>query len=450
MRALLDATIGRRLVVRIWFHGVLLFAGVIAVVMIARAVMSDVDQGHTLRAHPYLAVAIGDRVLARAGDPAALQREIARVDTDTPVRVAVFEQDQLVAGEPMPPPSPSERAAPAWSGGRIVVGAGGTYAVIVAPPPPSVPWHLVMLLGSALLLGFVFVAGPLAYSIARPIERLGVLARELGSGNLAVRAKLTRRDEIGDLARSFDTMAGQIQQLRSAERALLDDVSHELRTPLSRMRVVLDLASDADPERVRRYLAEIAIDLAELDHLIDDILVSSQLDPDRWEAARPPLHKAAIAVDDLVEASVSRFRMRSPERTVEAPPRAQPAAAGALIVDGDLAMLRRALDNLLDNARKYSAAGAPIEVRVARDRDAVRVEVVDRGVGIAPEDQPRVFSAFFRADRSRTRASGGVGLGLALVRRIVEAHGGTVGFESELDRGSRFWFTLATLTPVSR
>lgn len=491
LEATVGATIGRRLVVRIWAHGVLLFAGVIATVLIGRWMMSEIDDASTVRARPYLAVSAAERVLAHRQDPAALAHELRRARAATSLHLSVFD----AAGAPLtaaatatsattarapastiaPPlsaPTAAERAAltttgplPRWAHRRMVVGAfaGGQLAAVVvlqAPRPPSVPWHVVVFLSSALVLAFVFVAAPLAYSIAGPIARLGRLARELGAGNLAVRAHSRRHDEIGALARSFDTMAGQIQNLRAAERQLLGDVSHELRTPLSRMRVVLELADTADLARVRRYLAEITADLGELEQLLDDIITSVRLDPaaGRWDEARPPLRKTRLPVHELVAAAAERFRARWPGRTLtvhrddaEATTTIDdPAAATAgLELDGDPAMLRRVLDNLLDNARKYSGEDAPIELRVEQlpaaaggEPRRVRITVIDRGAGIAAADQPRVFSPFFRADRSRARSSGGVGLGLALARRIVLAHGGAMGFESELDRGSRFWLTL--------
>jgi two-component system, OmpR family, sensor kinase len=180
--------------------------------------------------------------------------------------------------------------------------------------------------------------------------------------------------------------------------------------------------------------------------MVDDIIVSARLDAasGQWDPARPPLHRSAIAVDDVVEAAADRFRTRWPDRV-----RVYAPADARTLVDGDPSLLRRALDNLLDNARKYSPDDAPIEIRVVRAERDVRVEVVDRGIGIAAEDKDRVFTAFFRADRSRTRTSGGVGLGLGLARRIVEAHGGAIGFDSELDRGSRFWLTLAVVTTAA-
>jgi two-component system OmpR family sensor kinase len=452
LRAVLEATLGRRLLIRIWLHGVLLFAGVAVAVITARIVMPEIDEAHMLRMSPHLALAVGDRALAAHHDPGELAREVAAIEAGTPLSISIYSASGALLASSVTPPLPAPNAAectascgraPHWRARRLIVGAPDACAILAVPPPPTVVWHLVALLGSALVLAFVFVAAPLTYSIARPVERLGALARELGAGNLAVRVNSQRHDELGDLGRSFDAMASQIQRLRTAERQLLGDVSHELRTPLARIRVLLELASAADPERVRTYLGEVATDLGELERLIDDIIMSARLDATAtpWSEARPPLHIAPIAIDEPITAAVDRFRARCPERAIVCPP-----ADASLMVDGDSAMLRRVLDNLLDNARKYSSDDQPIEVLVqpddATERPAVRVEVIDRGIGIARDDLDRVFSAFFRVDRSRARSSGGVGLGLALARRIVEAHGGRIGVDSALDRGSRFWFSL--------
>src|SRR5439155_23280721 len=150
---------------------------------------------------------------------------------------------------------------------------------------------------------------------------------------------------------------------------LLGDVSHELRTPLARMRVVLELASDADLEKVRRYLREVTTDLGELEQLIDDIIISLQLDPEvaRWDEARPPLRPTPTSVDELVDASATRFRTRWPDREL-----VEHRSSQVLTVDCDPAMLRRVLDNLLDNARKFSPDDAPIEIEVSCARDTVR------------------------------------------------------------------------------
>jgi signal transduction histidine kinase len=450
-----------RLAGRIWLHGVVLFAGVAATFMVARFVMPREDAVLALQAHPTLALGLADRVLGRRDDPAALARELYALHRDVSLRMTVYRADGvMLASSTEPPLAPAtsiERAAlgarEVVAGDRFLVGAlrdGVLDAYAVARMPSRMlPLHVLLLLATAILLAMVVVAIPLARSIARPLERLGALTRELGAGNLAVRAAPGRRDEIGQLGAAFNAMAAQIQRLRDAERQLLADVSHELRTPLARIRVVLELAGDTDPARVQRYHAEIATDLSELEQLLDDIIVSSRLDPDaapdaaRWDEARPPLRTRALELTELLEATTTRFRERWPNRRLICDLALPGLSSGAPHeITGDPVILRRALDNLVDNARKYSADDTPIELRVARDPAGVRVEVIDHGLGIAPADQPRVFTPFFRADKSRTRATGGVGLGLALARRIVEAHGGTIGFTSELGHGSRFWFVL--------
>jgi signal transduction histidine kinase len=461
-----------RLVVRIWFHGVILFAGVTATVLIARFVLPSQDAIFALQAHPALAVGLADRVLGKRDDPAALAREIRALRHDTALRMTVYTAGGTLlassADPPLSPASADELAALAeiaagqlTSGHTLIIGArraGVLDAYAVAKLPSTYfTFHVAVLVAAAILLALVFVAIPLARSIARPLERLGALTRALGAGDLSVRAPVGRRDEIGQLGVAFNAMAAQIQRLRAAERQLLGDVSHELRTPLARIRVVLELAGASDLAKVQRYHAEIATDLSELEQLLDDIIASSRLelaggsahDPAgaaRWEPARPPLRPRALELGELIDATTSRFRERWPNRALIVDPA---AATATLALTGDPAILRRALDNLLDNARKYSADDQPIELRVAPDPAGVRVEVIDRGVGIAADDQPRVFTPFFRADPSRTRATGGVGLGLVLARRIIEAHGGTIGFTSELGHGSRFWFVLPAAPPVA-
>lgn len=462
---LVDATFGRRLMARIWMHGVLLFFGVIITILVGRHVMAEVDYATTLRVYPYLARAVGDRVLATRDDPAALARELDRANRRTPLRLAAFAPD----GTPLPgspvsstsPASPASAMAPPtaeelswlspaepviwWHRHRMLVAAyqGDQLAAVVllvAPAPPSIPWHLAVFLLAALVLAFVFAAGPLAFSIARPVGRLRRLTQQLGAGDLSVRARWRRRDELGDLARSFDAMAEQIQKLRAAERQLLGDVSHELRTPLSRMRVVLSLAESAELPRARAYLAEITTDLGELEQLIDDIITSIRLDasPSHWSEAGPPLRKARHLAASLVDSAADRFRARWERRALEVHTQELDGAS----LDGDPALLRRALDNLLDNARKYSADDTTITLRAERRGDRLHLSVTDRGLGIPDDARARVFTPFFRVDPSRARSSGGVGLGLALARRIVLAHAGAIDFESQPGQGSRFWIDL--------
>jgi signal transduction histidine kinase len=274
----------------------------------------------------------------------------------------------------------------------------------------------------------------LARSIVRPLGALASTAKRFGRGDLRARVGLARNDEIGAVGRAFDDMAERIERLVRTEKELLANVSHELRTPLSRIRVALDLANEGDASMAREALSEIALDLEELEGLVDDVLTATRLSigegvarPASLVRTREPCDPQAIAAR-----AAERFRIHHEKRDfaleLEAPP---------VEVVGDAALLRRVLDNLLENAEKYSPDPAtPIRLRVRYAAPNVIFEVRDRGIGIAEDDLPHLFEPFFRADRSRTRATGGVGLGLTLAKRIVEAHDGEIRVESVKDEGT--------------
>ena len=246
----------------------------------------------------------------------------------------------------------------------------------------------------------------IARSIVRPIDRLAKAARAFGAGQLDARADVARSDEIGDTARAFNDMAERIAQLLLTERELLANVSHELRTSLARIRVALDLASEGNPSDALTSLSEIAQDLAALEGIVAAVLASPRiaLDTDAPTSSMP-LRAERVETRALLEKSASRFHAAHPERELSV----------------------RLADDL-----PPIVAGA-----VARaDGNDVVIEVRDRGIGIAAADVGRLFEPFFRADRSRTRATGGLGLGLALARRVVDAHKGTITFASELGTGT--------------
>jgi len=310
-----------------------------------------------------------------------------------------------------------------------------------APPPPRGPHaqhdRLATPLNTLFFAGFVILgAGSLltARSIVGPLRKLSRTASALGAGDLTVRSALDRSDEIGDVSRSFDAMAERVEHLVLAERELLANVSHELRTPLARIRVAMDIAGEGDGETQRQSMSEIGVDLAELEALIDDILTSARLElaRGRFSAQLLELHDEEVAADVLCHRTESRFRARHPSRSLVV---SAAAEAGAVRVDPVL--FRRVLDNLLENAHKYSRdERSTITLRASADGDDVVFEVEDRGIGIAEADMPRVFLPFFRSDRSRARGTGGVGLGLTLAKRIVEAHAGTITVSSEIDVGT--------------
>ncbi len=309
------------------------------------------------------------------------------------------------------------------------------YLASPPPPPPSLGTRIV-----ALVLLVVGISSMLlAWSLVRPLRRLSAAARSFGAGDMTARAGVNRKDELGEVSRAFDDMAERVTQLLRAEKELIANVSHELRTPLARIRVAVDLATEGDAEVARDALVDIAADLNELERLISDVLTAARLDlaTGAPSSGIPPLRIERVDTSELVAQSVSRFEIAHPDRQLRID-----VEEGAPELDGDPVLLRRVVDNLLENAHKYTEdTAAPIVLTARYDGGSVIIEVADRGIGISATDLAHVFRPFFRADKSRTRATGGLGLGLALAKRIVDAHGGSLVLESTPGSG-----TLARIT----
>lgn len=317
----------------------------------------------------------------------------------------------------------------ALSTGRIVVRSDdGTLVAVYHPNRPGFPWGYVLPMGLAILL--VVGAASIWFSrrLARPLEQLATAARKFGDGDTSARARLDRADELGQVGKAFDDMADRTAGVMLAQRQLMGDVSHELRTPLSRIRVALELAVE-DPSAAKDVLLDVGADLDEIDQLIADILTTARLD------GEPNLDRRPTVLAELVERATQRFSTRHPRRVLELE---LAGGASQLDIECDPVLLRRALDNLLDNAAKYSDAPITLTVRAAPGPNITHVvfEVADRGIGMTPEELDRAFTPFWRADSSRTRRTGGVGLGLALARRIARAHGGDVTLTSAHGTGT--------------
>jgi two-component system, OmpR family, sensor kinase len=294
---------------------------------------------------------------------------------------------------------------------------------------------------AAVVLSVVFSGSLLfARSLAVPLRRLASVARAFGSGQLGARAHLERRDELGAVANAFDDMADRITALLQSQRELLANVSHELRTPLARIRVALDLATDGDAEAAKDALANISTDWGDLERLVEDVLAAARLDLGSSEPGALPLRRDQVNLADLAHEACARYQIIHPREELRLE-----LAEDVPNIEGDAGLLRRVIDNLVDNSRKYSEAGSPVTLRIRRDGSGATLTVIDRGMGIDAADLPHIFTPFFRADRSRTRKTGGVGLGLTLVRRIVTAHGGSVDVQSEIGRGTEVVVTLPAM-----
>ena len=240
-----------------------------------------------------------------------------------------------------------------------------------------------------------------------------------------MRSGIRSDDEVGRLARSFDEMADRIGATRKAEKELLANVSHELRTPLARIRVAMELIEPRD-EAVRRRLAVVGEELDELERLVADVLTATRLD-----LLQSPVKRDRFSAKGLVEKGRSRILALEPDRDVQAD------VQEGLALEGDEGLLARALDNLLDNARKYGGGlEKPIRVEARREGAEAVLAVSDAGEGIPPEELERIFDPFYRGTSAR-HGSSGFGLGLALARRVAEAHGGRIHAENQSGGGAR-------------
>jgi signal transduction histidine kinase len=439
----------RTLFRRVYLHGVLLLVLVVVSFAVGGIFVGRDDQ---FRADPVrLAQHVG-RLVSSLPDE-ALAAQLPQLAQGLDVNLAVYTDDGrrvAAAGRrPLPPLPPDEVAslhdlekAPRHRHLAAVSEAGpGRYLRLSLRIS-----HRELLLRFFGMLAVVIAvlalaSAPLARAISRPIERLAQVARRIGEGDLGARAALDRTDEIGALGRTLDEMAERLGRLLEGHRELLANVSHELRTPLARIRVSLSLAAEAPPGEAARHLQAIEEDVAELEALVGDLLTASRLDA----GGRLVLRREAVAPRALVDAAIGRLSRLHPGREVAS------QLADVPEIQAEPGLLARVLDNLLDNAARYSEPAAPIEVSLAADGAGVAIAVRDHGIGIAPEDQARLFTPFFRADRSRDRNTGGVGLGLTLSKRIVEAHGGRISVESRPAEGTavRVWLPGEREAPSS-
>jgi two-component system sensor histidine kinase MprB len=282
----------------------------------------------------------------------------------------------------------------------------------------------------ALLIGGIGIAlaaalaAVVATAALRPIRRLTAAAETVtATGNLSERVAVGGSDELGRLATRFNGMLAALEESVGRQRRLVADASHELRTPLTAARTNVDLVREGKlpDEEVRHALDEASVELDSLTSLVSDLVELA-----RGEERK--LRLEDVALDDLVSAAIERAKARAPEATFV-------TSLSPVHVRVDPILVERAVGNLLDNAVKYSPAGAPIEVTV-HDGEVV---VADRGPGIAEEDLPRIFDRFYRA--AAARAKPGAGLGHAIVREAAEAHGGAARAESNAD-GARFTLSL--------
>ena len=293
----------------------------------------------------------------------------------------------------------------------------------------GVKWSIV--LGSA-------TAGGLSYwlsrRIARPLLRMENATKQFAAGDFSARVPPLDIPEFDRLGHGFNRMADDLEGVEQRRRDLVGDLSHELRTPLTIVRGYLEGMADGTVEATPETYERLARETERLQRLVDDLQELSKL-----ESGYLPINAIAVNLEPLVKSVGDRFADQligqdtltlHIEMTENIP-----------TVWGDPARIEQVLVNLLSNALRHTATG-DVRVRSRIKKDVVWIEVIDTGIGISEEDLPHVFERFWRADRSRDRASGGSGIGLAICRRLVELQGGQITATSELGKGSTFSFSL--------
>ena len=322
--------------------------------------------------------------------------------------------------------------------------------VNMGPPPmaflpglPNWPFGLPQAVGPLILVALLFVAVaagayPVVRRLTRRLEALKQGVEAFGGGNLAQRVDDSGRDEVAAVATTFNLAAGRIETLVRSHQTLLANASHELRSPLARLKMAVALYAEM-PEAQRAGLrTEIDTNVAELDALVEEVLLASRLDSGPALDCNEPFDLLAVAAEESARVGAEvGISTSGPDLTSAASHNAP------LRVPGSERLVRRALRNLLENARRYG--GGAISAEVARVPGAmVQVRVCDRGAGVPEALRERIFEPFFRLP-GHTEREGGVGLGLSLVRQIAQRHGGTVFCEARPGGGSCFVLSLPAL-----
>ena len=285
------------------------------------------------------------------------------------------------------------------------------------------------------LIAALFVSLIFARLIGRPLEALTRAVRRMGAGDLQQRVPEEGSAETVELARSFNAMASNLALSQRLRQQLVADVAHELRTPLANIRGYLEAIEDGVVEADEATLRTLRDEASHLNRLVDDLQELAQAEAGNLRLDRGPTDPA-----ELIGRATDAVRARAVELGIALTATVAPDLPA---VEVDPQRITQVLHNLLTNALTHTPEGGSVTVEAWRAPEGmVAIGVADTGAGIDPEDLPRIFERFYRADSSRSRATGGSGLGLTITRRLVEAHGGRITAASELGRGSCFTFTL--------
>jgi signal transduction histidine kinase len=401
------------------------------------------------RAMPAAATPVGDQVAAlrdwsqrlrmpmalddAAGKRLATSDSFARREFDSPAMADRLQAIRFDDGRTLWVPKPNALRAAGGAGMGMGPGLlpGLPGGLNNGPNNPRAPWlgrgpwpegAVLVVLLVVLFVAVAAGAWPVARRLTRRLAALKEGVEAFGAGALHQRVAEEGRDEVAALGASFNRAAGRIEALLRSHQSLLANASHELRSPLARLKMAVSMMEDAPVAQHAALRKEIHTDIAELDALVEEVLLASRLDATAALDLKEPVNLLGLVAEEAARVGAG--------------------AQGADVrVVGDERLLRRAVRNLLENARRYG--GDAVDVELLAHKQQVEVRVCDRGPGVPEAYRERIFEAFFRLPGHAER-EGGVGLGLSLVRQIAQRHGGAVRCEARQGGGSCFVLRLPT------
>jgi two-component system sensor histidine kinase CpxA len=279
----------------------------------------------------------------------------------------------------------------------------------------------------------------LARFIVQPVRRLQSAGRKVAAGDLSVRVAHTvggRTDEIARLAHDFDAMTTKVDALLRTQQRLMRDVSHELRSPLARLQAILSIARQSEDSSRAGHLDRMEAELEQLDELIGQILAYARLEAQQEIQRRPT--DIADLVENIVDDASLEAQAAGKQVRLQGPPR--------LLIDLDSSLIQSAVENVVRNALKHTVEGTAVDVRILDENQSVRIVVDDTGPGIPPDIAEKIFEPFYRIEDSRGAWSGSGGIGLAIAKQSVRAHGGTITAKNRESGGLRVEIALPLMS----